>query len=225
MTMVREDFEQFRHRAVHALERLNSNCEEQFRIGHWEHWDYDLDSGTLVFSQSGIPKVIAQIQAVGTTSKTSRTWLLGWANDSLPSRVTARLQAVRDFGEARGLHKLTEPRLSDDEYLGWALTAITAQIIGAKGAYRCPGKNGFLYVVYTDLKLADSGDGPPSSEHAEPIECRTHGSGQKTYICDHLVGEPRREWFSDSPSATNPWPDAWCAQCDQIYQGAGRMER
>jgi uncharacterized protein DUF6882 len=77
MTMVLEDFEQFRHRAVHALEQLNSNCEEQFRIGHWERWDYDLDSGTLVFSESGAPKVIAQIQAAGTTSKTSRTWLWG----------------------------------------------------------------------------------------------------------------------------------------------------
>lgn len=219
--MAPEDFEQFRHRAVHALQHLNSDCEEQFRIGQWERWDYDLDSGTLVFSESGAPKVIAQIQAVGTTSKTSGTWLWGWANESLPPRVTARLRAVRDFGEAEGLHTLTEPKLPDDEYLGWELTAITAQIIDAKGAYRCPGENGFFYLVYTDLKLADPGDGPPGSEDAEPIECGTHGSGQKTYVCEHLVREPGQEWFSDSSSPSNPWPDAWCAQCDQIYQGQG----
>lgn len=167
--VVPEDFEQFRHRAVHALEQLNSNCEEQFRIGHWERWDYDFHSGTLVFSEGGAPKVITQIQAVGSTSKTSGTWLWGWANKSLPSAVTARLLAVRDFGEAEGLHELTEQRLPDDEYLGWEMTAITAQIVGAKGAYRCPSDNGFLYLVFTNLTFADPGGDSPGSDDAEPI--------------------------------------------------------
>lgn len=42
-----------------------------------------------------------------------------------------------------------------DEYLGWEMAAITARLIEAKGIYRCPVENGELYVVYTDLKLAD----------------------------------------------------------------------
>lgn len=35
------------------------------------------------------------------------------------------------------------------------MTAITAHLIGAKGAYRCPEDDGFLYVVYTDIKFVD----------------------------------------------------------------------
>src|SRR5262249_9447122 len=83
------------------------------------------------------------------------------------------------------------------------------------------GENGFLYLVYTDLKLAEPADGLPRAEDSEPIECGTHGSGQKTYVCEHLLCEPRQKWLSDLPSPTDPWPNAWCAQCDQIYQERG----
>lgn len=41
--------------------------------------------------------------------------------------------------------------LPDYEHLGWELTAVTARILGAKGAYRCPSDNGFFYVVFSDI--------------------------------------------------------------------------
>ena len=66
--MTPDEFHEFRHRAVHELMDLNADCEAKFRIGHWERWVYDLDAGTLIFSESGVPKVIAAIQVVGTTS-------------------------------------------------------------------------------------------------------------------------------------------------------------
>jgi hypothetical protein len=150
-----EEFARYRHQAVHALQDLNRSCNVRFGIGHWERWDYDLDEGTLVFSQDGVPRVIADIQVVGTTSKDVGTWLWGWANESLPSLVTARLPAVRDFGTAEGVSDLTEPELPDDEYLGWKLTAVAAKILGASGAYRCPASYGFIYFVYTDIRTAE----------------------------------------------------------------------
>jgi len=168
-------------------------------------------------------KVLAQIQAVGSTSTTSNTWLWGWANESLPTSVTARICEVRDFGNSEALAKLTEPKLPDQEYLGWELTAIAAQIIGAKGAYRCPGERGFLYLLYTDLAFANSSGVPSESTTAERegINCETHGSGQKAFICQHLLLDPRQEWFSDLPSPTKPWPDAWCSECNKFYQAQG----
>jgi hypothetical protein len=133
--MTREEFNQFRHEAVHALTALNQSCDKQFQIPSWPHWDYELERGTLTFSGDGVPKVVASIQVVGTTSKTSGTWLWAWANENLPAKVTHAVKTVRAFGEAENLRELTETSLDDDEYLGWEMTAIAARILKAKGAY------------------------------------------------------------------------------------------
>jgi hypothetical protein len=222
-TMTADEFQAFRHKAVHRLMDLNEDCEHRFGIGHWERWDYDLDAGTLVFSDDGLPRVVAKIQAVGTTSTASKTWLWGWANESLSAGATLCLREVREFGTQEDLPQLTEPNLADDEYLGWELTAIAAQILQAKGAYRCPSENGFLYLLYTDVTFADSVASNTQAVRSDDriIECRTHGIGQMTFVCEHLAGDPKREWFSDVPTSSKPWPDAWCNECDQIYQEQG----
>ena len=142
--MTPEDFEAYRHRAVHRLMDLNEECENRFRIGHWERWNYDLETAKLTFSDRGLPQVIAEIQVVGSTSKKSKMWLWSWANESLPSCATTRIQKVREFGSIQGVKRLTESTLPDDEHLGWEMTAIAADIIGARRAYRCPSERGFL---------------------------------------------------------------------------------
>lgn len=220
--MTPEGFDEFRHEAVHGLMDLNEKCNQTFKIGTWPRWDYDLDSGTLTFSENGVPRVIAQIQVVGTTSTAAKTWMWAWANESMPSCVTSKLSEVRDFGRREGLQKLIEPEIADDEFLGWAMTAIAARLIHAKGAYRCPSDRGFLYLIYTDIGFADQG-AVVRAPHVDVgmIECNDHGQGQKTYVCEHLSVNPRQEWFSDLATPEKPWPDAWCAECDRFYQEHG----
>ncbi len=115
---------------------LNKHCEQQFGTGKWERWDYDLEAGTLVFSQAGTPKVVAEIQVVGTTSAHSYTWLWSWANESLISVATKEMSTVRQFGIENDIRQLTESSLSDDGYLGWELTAVSVALLNGKGAYR-----------------------------------------------------------------------------------------
>src|SRR5271165_13970 len=124
--------------------RLNKLCEEQFHLSSWPRWDYELEHGTLTFSENGVPKVLALIQVIGTTSVSDGTWMWGWANESLPSNVTKSVANVREFGHAGNISELTKAELPDDEYLGWGMTAVAARLLGAKGAYRCPGENGFV---------------------------------------------------------------------------------
>jgi hypothetical protein len=221
--MTAMEFDKFRHKAVHELMDLNTECEQRFQIGHWERWDYDLESGTLVFSHHGTPKVIAEIQVVGTTSKKSNTWMWGWANESLPAGVTSSLTAVREYGNTERLSQLTMPQLPDDEHLGWDMTAVAAHIIGAKGGYRCPSERGFLYVVYIDLVHAEVAPRgiPATGKTDRGVKCHTHGWGEETFICEHLVAHPEQPWFADPPTPENRWPDAWCLQCEQAYQEQG----
>jgi hypothetical protein len=153
--MTAEEFSRFRRDAVHALTCLNDFCGQRFRISSWQRYDYDLDRGTLTFSQDGIPRVIASILVAGTTSTSAGTWLWSWANGYIPESVSEPMKKVRDFGIAENISELAEGYVPDDESVGWDLTAVAAQIMEAKGAYRCPGKNGFTYLIITDIAFAE----------------------------------------------------------------------
>lgn len=129
---------------------------------------------------------------------------------------------IRQFGIENAIQQLTEASLPDDEYLGWGLTAVTAALIGAKGAYRCPRNDGgYFYFVYTDVAVADLPNARVGEEEGRQIECSQHGLGCVIYVCEHILSNPKQEWFSDTASPTNPWPDAWCAVCNQLYEQQG----
>jgi hypothetical protein len=214
-----EQFSVYRHEAVHELMRLNDLCEQEFHISSWPRWDYDSECGTLTFSQDGVPKVLAWIQVVGTTSISGGTWMWGWANESLPLNVAKALARVRAFGEAENIAELKEAELSDDEYLGWGMTAVAAKVLGAKGAYRCPGENGFVYVIYSSIGFAKSE--PETALGPQRIECADHGTGFAAHACAHLVSNPDQLWFSREADEEHKWPDAWCAGCDAFFQEQG----
>src|ERR1700682_2700315 len=139
-----EQFSAYRHEAIHQLMKLNDECKDVYGITTWPRWDYDLEAGTLTFSENNIPKVIATIHVVGTTSISGGTWMWAWANESLTAKVTVASEMVRAFGYAENLTELTHECLPDDEHLGWEMTAIAAKLLRSIGGYRCPDGNGFI---------------------------------------------------------------------------------
>src|SRR5512135_1761081 len=56
----------------------------------------------------------------------------------------------------------------------------------------------------------------------DTIQCATHGESQKAYVCTHLLGEETALGFNrDDPTAENPFPDAWCEDCELIREAHG----
>jgi hypothetical protein len=52
---------------------------------------------------------------------------------------------------------------------------------------------------------------------ADTIQCETHGESQEAYVCTHLTGDaPGLGFKSDEPDDENPFPDAWCDDCEII---------
>lgn len=139
----------WRHEAFHQLQAKNAHLDAEFRLGHWQRFDYDLDAGTLVFSEQGIPKVIAEVQIAGSTGITAGDWLWAWANASLPPERIADARVVRAFGEEHGIDELTHESVTDDDLnaLGWELTSVSVRISNALGAYRAPHEGGALYLI------------------------------------------------------------------------------
>lgn len=128
----------------------------EYKLGEHERFDWDQETGALVFSNNGIKAVIAKVQFVGTISTKSNTWLWSWANSTVLDNVKDQMNNIKTFGEKHGYEALTTDKWEGDEIDGWEMTSITAQILNAKGAYRTSSKNGFTYMVITDIYWANN---------------------------------------------------------------------
>jgi hypothetical protein len=128
-----------------------------FRLGEWARWDWNQDTGQLVFAEraGGPPRVVCDIQFTGSISTEGGTWLWSWANSHFDPRWTRDVRDVRLVGESRGIPQLTEPKWEANEALGWEMTSITAFVLRAKGVYRTPREGGFTFMVLTSVRWAD----------------------------------------------------------------------
>jgi hypothetical protein len=150
--MSEEQFEAFLRQCNNYLRTCIDQSEKEFRLSTYERFDWDQWRGELVFSNGGIPMVVAQIQFVGTISTQSNTWLWAWANRSYLEPLRWSSSSVRDFGKENGLTKLTTANWAAEEVDGWEMTAIAARLTEARGAYRSPRENGFTFMIFTDLR-------------------------------------------------------------------------
>ena len=145
----------WRHEAVHLLQEKNARLHEQFQIDDWPRFDYDLATRQIVFSTGDQPKVIAEIQVVGTTSQNAGNWLWAWANGHWPANCVEDAERTCAFGEEHGIGELTSGYVEDDDLnaLGWELTAVAARICDAAGAYRPPREEGGgLFLLYRNMR-------------------------------------------------------------------------
>lgn len=54
---------------------------------------------------------------------------------------------------------------------------------------------------------------------ANMIQCDTHGETEETFVCSHLIGGAAGLGFNCAePTEDNPFPDAWCDDCNVIYE-------
>ena len=83
--------------------------------------------------------------------------------NSLVDRLRARAPETERLRRMHpdNLRELTEAQWPAEQDDGWRMTAITAKLLGAKGAYRSPDlkSGGALFMVFTDIRWAP-GAGP-----------------------------------------------------------------
>lgn len=140
----------WRRNAFNQLVEKNRRLQSDFKLGRWPRWDYDLDAGTLTFSEAGIPRVVAEIQIAGTTSDQVGNWLWSWGNGHWPVDLLPDAELARAFGREHGIAELTEEFVKgrDLNALGWKLTAVVVRLTDALGAYRPSPKDGVtLYLT------------------------------------------------------------------------------
>jgi hypothetical protein len=151
--------------ALGAWRAFVDECQRQLRrkqedlsrlYSLWAHkrWDWNQERGEIVFSNDGLPAVIAKVAFVGSVSSKSETWLWSWANQHVLDAARARVVEVRDFGEKRDFPHLIVPKWAATEIDGWEMTAVAAHVLGADGAYRTPKEAGLTFMTLSEVRRA-----------------------------------------------------------------------
>jgi hypothetical protein len=148
-------YPEWKHEAFHQLMDKQEVLKRDYGTSTWPRWDYDVDAGTLVFSKDGEPKVVAEIQIVGTTG--SKDWLWGLANEHWPNHVVEDMEKVHEFGQENAIEELTTNYLEDEDLnnLGWNMTAVAVRVLNAVGAYRPQpdeGKTGTVFFLIKSIR-------------------------------------------------------------------------
>jgi hypothetical protein len=137
--------------AMAYLQEQQDALQSRFSLGRYDRYNWDQDTGQLVFSRAGQSEVVAEIQFVGSVSTVSNTWLWSWANGSYLESVRRDIRRVRAYGEAHRHLKLVAASWPAEEVDGWEMTAVAAYLLRARGAYRSPGERGFTFMVMTSV--------------------------------------------------------------------------
>jgi hypothetical protein len=140
--------------AVAYLQERQDQLQSRYRLGRYSRYDWNQETGQLVFSDAGQSRVVADVQFVGSVSTVSDSWLWSWANQSVLETARQRVREVRTYGDERRYLKLACATWRAGKTDGWEMTAITAYLIGAKGAYRTPKDRGLSFLVITDVGWA-----------------------------------------------------------------------
>jgi hypothetical protein len=136
------------------LRARQNDLEARYRLGTYPRYDWYQETAELVFSDKGKPRVIADIQFVGSISTESASWMWSWANPSLLESAKSTVRRVREFGDRHSFMKLACGYWDAEEVDGWEMTAISAHLLKAKGAYRSPDERGFTFMILTDVRWA-----------------------------------------------------------------------
>lgn len=154
--------------ADHGLQAFD----RQFRlasIADDSPWQLDQDAAVL---RLGSDAYAAQV--IGSTASRSGTWLWGWANPSIHSRMKVKAEVLRAIGEAGGPDVLVRPEVDANAAGGGHAFALAAAgLLDADAYYRCPHGGGEVYVL---IDVPDLRAAPPDPE-AHAVEVLVAAAG------------------------------------------------
>jgi hypothetical protein len=198
--MTYPEYETFSREATDYLKARIEHAKAQFGIGSFPRYEYDLFRGEIWWGEVGAPKVRGRVTVVGTISTKSNTWLWSWANPHFSDIILGDIDKVRELGEREAITKLTEGKWAADEVDGWEMTSIAARLLEAQGAYRSPGANGFLFLLYDGLEQIPATE----MEHYMPLK------------------KPAEEESTNSHQSPRPWLSRLMLRMRRAIQGRGR---
>jgi hypothetical protein len=129
----------------------------EFGVDYSMQFEWNTEKAEIVFSSEGVSIVRADLQFVGSIAGGKRTWLWGWANESIPPAATSRLAQIRQYGEEQGFSKLTEPKWVPEDSDGHDIMIVSAWILGAPAFFHDHAGNAALFFVLDRFQRITNG--------------------------------------------------------------------
>jgi hypothetical protein len=140
------------------LQARQDALEATYHLSRYAHYDWDQGTQSIVFSDSGVAKLVGHVQFIGDVSTKSKTWLWAWDNQTIDTGLTRVARQIRAYGIEHRLRRLVQAQWPATEADGWEMTAFAVRVSNILGAYRSPGRGGPLFIVFTDLRWATPRD-------------------------------------------------------------------
>jgi hypothetical protein len=67
----------------------------------------------------------------------------------------------------------------------------------------------------------DSGESDTKKIDQRTIHCNRHGDNREALMCKHLLHGSRQGFLFDAEELDNPFPDAWCSECERVRTEKG----
>ena len=146
-------FAAFLEGSMEGLRLQIEGHQNTWQFGREERWDFDQNSGELIFTfPDKIAKAPAQI--IGSFDSKTSTWLWAWANKSIAGALKRDALRVLEFGTERGIVRLTTAKREADEMESWRMTALANRICSSNGAYRGPVGATLVFMTFGEVQLA-----------------------------------------------------------------------
>lgn len=147
-----QEFNEFYENARRYFENCQNICEKEYGFGSYDKYELSEDRAEIVFSRQGQALLKARVEIIGSLGSNFKSWLWAWADNKIPESVRPEIGVVRDFGETHNIAALKYPTWPAGEAEGWAMTHVASVLLKAKGAYRIPTANGFIYLLFMSLE-------------------------------------------------------------------------
>lgn len=133
------------------MNNKNQLANERWKLDEMERFDLDQDTQTMVFTK-GKQKLSCKAQIVGSYSKTSKTWMWGWANQSVVDALKKDALRVQTYGFRNDIAKFKEEKWEGTEADAWAMAAVARKLSDAEAVYRAPHNETYVFLTLRDFK-------------------------------------------------------------------------
>ena len=151
------DWQDWSREAQRLMQRRNEEWRARYGLSS-EPYHWDMDSAQLSF-QGADDVLVADITLVGSLSRTSNTFLWGWADHHAPEPVTRRIGRVREFGEANDLSLLVDEIFEADHAQALELAVIAGRVLDAAGVFIDKSGDVTVYFLLFDFRLQGGSGG------------------------------------------------------------------
>jgi hypothetical protein len=152
MHMTESQYKELLKESQAYLEFQIKECNRKYKFRSLQRMDYEQESCRMVFSDiSGQPRVQAIFQIVGSLSGSSGTWLWSWDNEYLLDITIEDIWQVKEFGVENSIEKLSNPKWDASQEDAWEMTAISAYLLKAQGAYSFLSDDIRVFVVLREM--------------------------------------------------------------------------